>query len=173
MAMTPTDERAFADFVRARGDALLRYARLLISDPAEAEDALQIALMRVVRHWPKRLEAPEAYVRAAILNIAKDRSRRRHLVPVPAEPSHRWTDEDRGHGEAFAAGARLERLLEPLPPRQRTTVVLRVIEGLSEAETAAAMECSAGTVKSNLARGLDKVREALRAETNPKEGARR
>jgi RNA polymerase sigma factor (sigma-70 family) len=173
MAMTPTDERSFADFVRARGDALLRYARLLIPDPAEAEDALQVALMRVVRHWPKRLEAPEAYVRAAILNVAKDRSRRRHLVPVPAEPAQHSTDEERDHGEAIAAGARLERLLQLLPPRQRTTVVLRVIEGLTEAETAAAMDCSAGTVKSNLARGLDKIRDTLAAEMNAKEGARR
>jgi RNA polymerase sigma factor (sigma-70 family) len=173
MAMTPTDEQAFAAFVRLRGDALLRYARLLVSDPAEAEDVLQVALMRVVRHWPKRLEAPEAYVRAAILNTVKDRARRRHLVPVPAEASDHLSSDDRDYAEAVAAGARLERLLEPLPPRQRTTVVLRVIEGLSEAETATAMECSAGTVKSNLARGLDKVREGLVAGTNSKEGARR
>jgi RNA polymerase sigma factor (sigma-70 family) len=170
MAMTPTDEQAFAAFVRLRGDALLRYARLLVPDPAEAEDVLQVALMRVVRHWPERLEAPEAYVRAAILNAVKDRARRRHLVPLPAEASDRSGD-NADYTEVFAAGARLERLLEPLPPRQRTTVVLRVIEGLSEAETAAAMECSAGTVKSNLARGLDKVREVLVAEMNSKKGA--
>lgn len=172
MAMTPTDEQAFAAFVRLRGDALLRYARLLVPDPAEAEDVLQVALMRVVKHWPKRLEAPEAYVRAAVLNIVKDRARRRHLVPVPTEASDRSGD-DVDYGEAIAAGVRLERLLESLPPRQRTTVVLRVIEGLSEAETAVAMDCSAGTVKSNLARGLDKVREVLVAGMNSTEGARR
>ena len=172
MAMTPTDEQAFAAFVRLRGDALLRYARLLVPDPAEAEDVLQVALMRVVRHWPKRLEAPEAYVRTAILNTVKDRARRRHLVPVPAEASDLSSD-DVDYTEADAARARLERLLEPLPLRQRTTVVLRVIEGLSEAETAVAMDCSAGTVKSNLARGLDKVREVLVAEMNSTKGARR
>jgi RNA polymerase sigma factor (sigma-70 family) len=124
---------------------------------------LQTALLRVLKHWPKRLEAPEAYVRTAILNVVRDRARRRHLVAVPEEAGdHAGPEPD--YAEAARTSARLERLLGSLPPRQRMTVVLRTIEGLSETETAEAMECSVGTVKSNLARGLDKVREALVAE---------
>lgn len=172
--MTETDHDEFTAFVRERGDALLRYARLLVADPAEAEDALQTALLRLLRHWPKKLDAPEAYTRAAILNIVRDGFRRRHLVAVPTEARHDRPAADSHCDDALAAAERLGRLLAGLPPRQRATVVLRVIEGLSEAETAKALRCSAGTVKSNLARGLDKVRAALREEpSHDKEGALR
>src|SRR4051812_182624 len=96
MGVTRDEEQAFTAFVRDRGDGLLRYARLLVPDAAEAEDALQLALLRLCRHWSKQLESPEAYVRASLVNVAKDRSRRRHLVPAPAladrEESQRGSD---------------------------------------------------------------------------------
>jgi RNA polymerase sigma-70 factor (sigma-E family) len=163
--MKSSDEQEFTAFVRDRGDALLRYARLLEPDPAAAEDILQIALMRVLRHWPRRLDAPDAYARATILNLVRDRARRRHLVAVPAEAGRDMTGDGPGPIDALIAQERLEGLLGALPPRQRVTVVLRVIEGLSEAETAAAMDCSTGTVKSNLARGLAKLRADLAEST--------
>jgi len=161
--VTPAQEQAFTEFVRANGDALLRYARLLVPDNAEAEDLLQTALLRLARHWPRDLSAPTAYLRAALVNLARDRARRRHLVPVPAEPDAGATADGSDHAEAIAARARLDAILGTLPIRQRITVVLRVIEGLSEAETAEVMGCAAGTVKSNLARGLEKVRAAIQA----------
>lgn len=155
--MKGASEREFVAFVRERGDRLLRFARLLILDPGDAEDALQLALLRLVKHWPRGVNAPEAYVRTILVNIAKDGARRKHLVPVPVDT--RLHDEvGADHAEAFHAQARLDLLLSQLPPRQRTTVVLRVIEGCSEAETAQLMRCSAGTVKSNLARGLASLR---------------
>ncbi|HEX5595440.1 MAG TPA: SigE family RNA polymerase sigma factor [Micromonosporaceae bacterium] len=159
--MTPEDEQDFTEFVQDCGDRLLRLARLLVPDAVEAEDVLQTALLRLVAHWPRRLSSPEAYVRATLVNLAKDRGRRSHLVPVPTEhaPDRLATEPD--HADAIAARAQLDQLLAALPPRQRVTVVLRVVEGLSEAETAELMRCSPGTVKSNLARGLDKVRAAL------------
>lgn len=58
--MTPSQEQEFTSIVRENGDRLLRYARLLVPDPAEAEDVLQTALLRLVRHWPKHLQRPEA-----------------------------------------------------------------------------------------------------------------
>lgn len=129
--------------------------------------------MRVARHWSKQAEAPEGYVRTAILNAVRDGARRRHLVAVPTEASDNRAVSDADYSEALAARVRLERLLGHLPPRQRATVVLRVIEGLSEAETVAALDCSVGTVKSNLARGLDKLRAALAADSGHKEGTLR
>jgi RNA polymerase sigma-70 factor (sigma-E family) len=169
MGMKPSEEQAFTAFVRQRGGQLLRYAHLLTGDRGEAEDVLQLALMRVARHWSRPLAAPEAYVRAAILNVVRDGVRRRHLVAVPTDVAADPAVPDDDYSEALAARARLERLLGLLPPRQRATVVLRVIEGLSEAETAAALDCSVGTVKSNLARGLDKIRTALTADVPAKE----
>lgn len=153
-------------FVHEHGTALLRYARMLVPDDGEAEDLVQTALFRLCRHWGKHLDSPQAYARVALANLAKDRGRRLHLIPVPtditspadATPPAATTPD---HAEAVAARARLDQLLTALPPRQRVTVVLRVIEGLSEAETAAVMRCSTGTVKSNLSRGLSRVRDAL------------
>jgi len=160
------DEQAFAAFVRERGTALLRFARRLIPDDGDAADALQTALMRQSTHWPK--EHPEAYVRAALVNLSKDRARRRHLVAVPtsAQPDVPTCSD---HAEAMDAQARLDAVLAGLPPRQRVTIVLRVLEGLSEAETAQVMGCSPGTVKSNLSRGLNKARIALSLSAAPAE----
>jgi len=159
--VTPHQERAFTEFVRANGDRLLRQARLLVPDDAEAEDLLQTALLRLARHWSRQVNAPAAYVRTTLVNLTRDRARRRHLVPVPVAPDVHPAADPSDHAEAIAARARLDAVLRSLPPRQRITVVLRVIDGLTEAETARAMGCATGTVKSNLARGLDKVRAAM------------
>lgn len=155
-------EAEFTAYVRERGDALLRTAHWLVLDLGDAEDALQTALLRLSRRWP--VELPDAYVRTILANLAKDRARRRHLVPEPAE-----SREDRlaalpDHADSLASQQALHDLLAVLPERQRTAVVLRIIDGLSEAETAAAMGCSAGTAKSNLSRGLARLRERLPME---------
>lgn len=171
--MTPSEEQAFTEFVQVRGDRLLRFARLLIPDAGEAEDALQTALLRLTKHWSRQLAAPEAYVRAALVNLAKDRGRRRHLVPIPMEAGPGLARVGPDHAEAIAAQTHLDQILAALPPRQRVTVVLRIIDGLGEVETAAIMDCSLGTVKSNLARGLQKVRAALElTPTSAEETAR-
>jgi RNA polymerase sigma factor (sigma-70 family) len=151
-------EQAFTDFVTDAGAKLLAFSRLLIADRGDAEDALQVALMRLTRHWHREFAAPTAYVRQALVNIARDRARRRHLVP--ALTSSGRTVEGTTEDDLPAAMVResIETLLEGLPPRQRVTVVLRVVEGCSESETAALMGCAPGTVKSNLARGLERLR---------------
>jgi RNA polymerase sigma-70 factor (sigma-E family) len=159
--VTPSEEQNFTEFVRTHADRLLRFARLLVPDAAEAEDLLQTALLRLTRHWSRRLDSPEAYVRAMLVNLAKDRGRRSHLVPVPVPVDPDLPIGGPDHAEAIAAREHLDQILAALPLRQRVTVVLRVVDGLSEAETAAVMGCSPGTVKSNLARGLLKVRTAL------------
>ena len=158
MSVRASQEREFEAFVRSHGDALLRIARRLIPDAGEAEDALQTALLRLTVHWPK--EDPSAYVRPTLVNIAKDRARRRHLVAEPTDAEH-FSTVTAGPGDAMHAQAQLDAVLATRPARQRITVVLRILEGLSEAETAQVMGCSPGTVKSNLARGLDKVRALL------------
>ncbi len=171
--VSPSEEQDFTEFVRVHGDQLLRFARLLVPDAAEAKDVLQIALLRLVRHWSRHLESPAAYVRAALVNLAKDRGRRSHLVPVPTEADPESLGAGSDHAEAIVARTHLDQILAGLPPRQRVTVVLRVIDGLSEAETAAVMGCSAGTVKSNLARGLDKVRAAFKSTPSTAQEAAR
>lgn len=157
--MRAQDEERFTAFVREHGDSLLRFARRLIPDAGEAEDALQTALLRLTSHWPK--DHPQAYVKTSLINLAKDRSRRRHLHAVPTDVTIEVPANEVDHGAALDAQARLDAVLAALPARQRVTVVLRVLEDMSEAETARLMGCSVGTAKSNLARGLDKVRSLL------------
>jgi RNA polymerase sigma-70 factor (sigma-E family) len=162
--VNPDDERAFSAFVQERGTHLLRYARLLIPDDGEAEDALQTALLRLTRHWSRQLNAPEPYVRRTLVNLATDRGRRRHLVAEPAPPAQPDASSP-DHAEALAARDELDAVLLSLPPRQRAAVVLRAIEGLTELEAAAVMGTSVGAIKSNFSRGLAKCRAALASTT--------
>lgn len=171
--MTPAEEARFTAFVAERGAGLLRYSRMLVAGDAEAEDVLQLALLRLTRHWAKQLESPDAYTRRAILNIVRDRARRRHLVPAPVAARFTEGPAQPDHADGLDATQRLGEMLALLPPRQRAAVVLRVIEGFSEAETANAMGCSAGTVKSNLSRGLAKLRGVIRPSLSANEGAPR
>jgi RNA polymerase sigma-70 factor (sigma-E family) len=159
MGVNRDQERAFTQFVRERQVHLLRFARLLVPDSGEAEDVLQTALLRLTRHWSRNLEDPEAYVRTVLVNLAKDGHRRRHLVPRPSQSESQDLQVD--HAPGIAGRALLDQVLASLPPRQRITVILRVVEGYSESETAVLMRCTAGTVKSNLSRGLAKARSVL------------
>jgi RNA polymerase sigma factor (sigma-70 family) len=120
---------------------------------------LQSALLRLCRHWP--VQSPEAYLRRTLVNLAKDRGRRKHLVPDPAELADRALTRLPDPADAVASQAAIEHLMRSLPPKQRAAVVLRVLEGLSESEAAAAMGISLGTAKSNLSRGLARLRELL------------
>ncbi len=159
-------ELSFEDFVRARSASLLRTAFLLAGqNRAEAEDLLQLALERVYRHWGRvsRAGEPERYVRAILANASADRWRRmarraeRPLLatnPGPAVPDRTTEVENRDY---------LLRALAGLPPRQRTVLVLRYFDDLSEIETAQLLGCSVGTVKSQAARGLARLRAAAAA----------
>ena len=155
-------EVSFEEFVYARPGSLLRTALLLTGqNRAEAEDLLQLALERAYRHWPRvcRSGEPERYVRGILANASADRWRRlarRAERPLsapgadPALPDHSAVVADRDY---------LLRALAALPPRQRAVLVLRYFDDLSEAETADMLGCSLGTVKSQAARGLARLRD--------------
>ena len=155
-------EVSFEDFVRARSGSLLRTALLLTGQRrAEAEDLLQLALERAYRHWPKICgsEGPERYVRRILASASTDRWRRlarrpEHAMPAgggPVVPDRTGEIADRDY---------LLRALAALPPRQRAVLVLRYFDDLSEVETADMLGCSLGTVKSQAARGLARLRTA-------------
>ncbi|MEU3457483.1 sigma factor [Micromonospora sp. NPDC006766] len=113
--MNPSEEQDFTAFVQVHGDQLLRIARLLVPDAAEAEDVLQTALLRLVRHWSRQLDSPMAYVRAALVNLAKDRGRRSHLVPVPMKADPKSLRAGADHAEAIGARTHLDQILAGLP----------------------------------------------------------
>jgi RNA polymerase sigma factor (sigma-70 family) len=107
---------------------------------------------------------PTPYVRVAIVRTAIGWRRRRWWGEVPSSPV-----PDRASGDTAAAVAGrdvLRRALLTLPPRQRAAVVLRFYEDLSEADTAAALGCSVGTVKSQTAKALARLRAQLGTDSH-------
>jgi RNA polymerase sigma-70 factor (sigma-E family) len=156
------DRADFDRFVAENTNGLLRAAYLIVGDLPEAEDLLQEALLKVARRWPKvrRMDHPAAYARRILVNLALDggvkRSRRRSELSEaqPPEPVAPVASID-PHDELHAA-------LAALPPRQRAVLVLRYYLDLPEAEVAAALECSLGTVKSTASRGLARLEQTLR-----------
>ncbi len=156
--MTATERAGFTEFVRARGVALHRTAYLLTGDWALAEDLLQTALAKAYLRWD-RIEStdPEAYVRRVLANTHATWWRRRWRGEVPHDvmPDTAGTD---GWGNVDSRAALLKALAR-LPRRMRAVVVLRYHEDMSEPEVASALGISVGTVKSQCAKALAKLRE--------------
>jgi RNA polymerase sigma-70 factor (sigma-E family) len=155
----PEDDE-FADFFAATWPRLYRTTYAVTGDPGAAEDALQSAYAKAYASW-RRVRAadrPEAYVRRMALNEVLTvrrrawwRAERPHAVPpepAPLRSPHADTDDHDAVWQAVVA----------LPPRQRAVVVLRYYEELSEAEIAEVLGCSRGTVKSQAADALAKLR---------------
>jgi RNA polymerase sigma-70 factor (sigma-E family) len=149
------DRSGFDEFVATRSAALLRTAYLLTGEHALAEDLLQTALAKCWSAWGRIDGPPEPYVRRTIATTyaswwrQKWRTERSTdvLPELAARSGHAVEDRDM-----------LWRALRPLPRGQRAVVVLRYYEDLSEAETAAALGVSVGTVKSQAARAVATLR---------------
>jgi RNA polymerase sigma-70 factor (sigma-E family) len=155
----------FDRFVADTTDGLLRTAYLIVWDLPEAEDLVQETLLRVAKRWPRvrRMDHPPAYARRILVNLALDgagRRSRRAAELAAAPPAERA--DDRWHPSAIETSDELVRALATLPPRQRAVLVLRYFLDLPEAEVAAALQCSLGTVKSTASRGLARLEQTLR-----------
>ncbi|GAA1446972.1 MULTISPECIES: SigE family RNA polymerase sigma factor [Nocardiopsis] len=148
----------FSRYVAERGPALLRMARSLTNNLADAEDLLQAALVKTFLSW-ERIADPKArdgYVRRAMVNTQISEWRRKRLDVYPTDdiPEQRVDDPTWRSDLADVVGRAIERL----PDRQRTTVVLRYYDDLTEVQIAARMGVTLGTVKSTLSRAVDKLR---------------
>ena len=155
LAVREDELAAFDSFVRARLPDLHRFGRILTGCEEAAADLVQDALERTLLHWP-RVQArdnPEGYVRRIMVNrnisVWRHHRRERLTDEIP-ESGH----EDR-HGDS-----ELWRALQHLPPRQRTVIALRYYEDMTEAQVAAVMGCSVGTVKSQASKALEKLRRS-------------
>jgi RNA polymerase sigma-70 factor (sigma-E family) len=151
----------FAAFVAGTSAELGRVAWYLSGDATRAEDLLQQAYLRTWTHWARIQDGdPLAYTRRVLANARIDgwrRSRREVLTAVGDLPERGVPSS----AEAHADRDLLVRALRALPDRQRRIVVLRHLVGLSEAQVAADLGVSLGTVKSTASRGLQRLREAL------------
>lgn len=150
-----------ARLLTERGSHLMRAAVALTGSRQEGEDLLQAALERLLRHWGRINGDPEGYLRRTLYNMAADGWRRRgtwlRKLPLihPGSSGAASTDAV----DTVDLRDALGRALAQLPPRQRTVLVLRYWEELSQAETAELLGCPEGTVKSAAARGLQRLRE--------------
>lgn len=157
----------FHGFVVARSAALFRGALVLTGDREAAQDLVQETLERACRKWRTiaAKDVPDAYVRRIMVNLANDRWRRyRRTAPHqigadPAAPVDQYGQVD--------TRDQLVRALQGLPMRMRTVVVLRYFHDLSDAEIAADLRITPSTVRSQLARGIDKLRDRFPALSGP------
>jgi RNA polymerase sigma-70 factor (sigma-E family) len=162
-AAGPTADQAMVRLYRRNFTALVRLATFLVRDTATAEEVVQDAFINMHRGW-HRLRDEEnalAYLRQAVVNRA--RSVLRHRVIVERNAPKAMPDlpsaED-GAISMFERSAVIDALRD-LPGRQREALILRYYADLSEAEIAAAMGISKGSVKSHTARGMMALRTAL------------
>jgi RNA polymerase sigma-70 factor (sigma-E family) len=173
----PADRDSFEQFVEGSSSRLLTLAMLLTGhNRADAEDLLQTVLERAYRRWRRICRAgdPAPYVRRMLVNASADRMRllrRRPERPLATQHSNVGLP---GPAQTAASDQAAEiankdllwRALAQLPAGQRAVLVLRYYEDLSEAQTAAVLGCSIGSVKTQASRALSKMRGIV----GPQEG---
>ncbi|WP_018684759.1 SigE family RNA polymerase sigma factor [Actinokineospora enzanensis] len=155
----------FAAYFAAKSGTMRGTAYLLCGDWHRAEDLVQNAFIKLYRAWNRITEHEklDAYTRQILVRTFLDETRRgffrREQVtdePIDREAPRLGSTEDR---------VVLLQLLAKVPPRQRAALVLRFWEDLSLEDTAQALRCSVGTVKSQTSRGLANLRALLPAPT--------
>jgi RNA polymerase sigma-70 factor (sigma-E family) len=152
----------FAGFVREHTPALLRTAYLLTGNAQHAEELVQETLVRLYPKWERvaAADVPLAYVRRSLTNgyiNHQRRAARREFsyqdVPERVDP--------RDDLSQLADRDEIWTRLRDLPERQRAALVLRFFEDLSDEDTAAALGCRVGTVRSLISRGLASLRAQM------------
>ena len=156
-------EDRLTELYTAHYRSLVRLAAFLTGDRDNAEEVVQDAYVKVHGSW-RGLREPdkaEAYLRTAVVNLSRSRLRRKvvaakHLPEPLGDVASAESSAMRTVQRDLVMGA-----LQQLPPRQREAVVLRYYGDLSEAQTAAAMGCSVGAVKSHTSRAMASLRPLL------------
>jgi RNA polymerase sigma-70 factor (sigma-E family) len=149
----------FEEFASAQARPLLGLAHALTANPHDAWDLTQETLVRIGERWGRtRFDEPAAYARTVMVRLNIDRIRRlRREIPLLARPEGAAPVELVGELDGWLVEA-----LASLTPRQRTALALRYVEDLDVRTIAERMGCSEGTVKSQLSRGTERLREHAR-----------
>ncbi|MGA9278058.1 sigma-70 family RNA polymerase sigma factor [Ilumatobacter sp.] len=130
---------------------MTRLAYLLTGSVAVAEELVHDAFEQVVRRWDS-IDNPGGYLRVAVVNGARSWGRRRREIPLPPLENHPAIDAD-----AIAVRAALADLRHD----EREALVLRYYAGLTDSQIAYAVDRPIGTIKSQIHRGLERMRKEL------------
>ncbi|HEV8561458.1 MAG TPA: SigE family RNA polymerase sigma factor [Actinophytocola sp.] len=156
-------DRAFAEYFGTRSDALRGTAYLLCGDWHRAEDLVQTSFIKLYRAWNRIAghHTLDAYTRQILVRTFLDENRRGffHRERVTNTPADQAATPNGNPEDRIVLLSALARV----PARQRAALVLRYWEDLSVEETAQAMRCSPGTVKSQAFRGLEALRGLIPA----------
>lgn len=148
---------SFEAFWSAQRGPLGRALALTLGDRQLAGDAVDEAMARAYQHWPHvgMLENPSGWVYRVGLNWTRSFLRRARRTP----PS--WMVADSAAAPIDMREPAIDSALAALPLTQRSVVVCRLLLGLSEAQTAAALKLRPGTVKSRLSRAVAQLSTSL------------
>ena len=154
-------EQEFADFARARMPHLYRSAWLLCGDPHRAEDLTQETLAKVYAKWGPRLQNPAAYAHTALVRtyISAQRRRSNHERPTEHLPERVVTGPE--HDDGAATRLTLAAALDRLAALERAVLVMRYLDDISVADTAAALGVTPQAVRNRTLRALDRLRAVL------------
>ena len=160
------DGSGFAAFFAAESPRLQRFAAWLTGDVDRAADLAQEALARTYRNWKKvGADEPAAYARRIVVNLVRS-AYRRHLL----ERKHPRVEDQSTPPEPVEEWLEIAAALKSLPPIRRATIVLRFYEDMSEAQIAAVLDRPLGSVKSDIHRGIKRLRQVL--DDAPRTGRR-
>jgi RNA polymerase sigma-70 factor (sigma-E family) len=156
----------YREYVQERIPHLRRLAYLLCQDWHLADDLLQETLVRLYLRWDRASQASDVNAFARTTLVREFLSERRthwsrRVVLVDTLPDH-----PAAAAPDTASKLAVRSALTGLAPRQRAVIVLRFYADLSVHETAGALGCSAGTVKSQTSKGLATLRRLL-PDTEP------
>jgi RNA polymerase sigma-70 factor (sigma-E family) len=165
-------EADFAAYLAARQASLLRTAYLLTGNRHDAEDLVQTAFAKLYLSWDKVRDhgSMDGYVRRILVNEHNSLWRRawKKREHVAADETLHALDRPHHDSPDDGTGAALWDVVQTLPRKARAVVVLRYYEELSEAETAAVLGISVGTVKSQTSRALAALRARTPQNMNPR-----
>ena len=162
--MARRDEAEFEAYASGDGGRLLGFALLLAGDYQDAQDLVQVALLRAAARWATARQNPQGYTRTVLVNLARDRwrARRRRRPETLVADAARLPPAAASDGAATVLDRQaLLHACRMLPTAQRAVLVLRFWEDRSIEETAAVLGCSPGTVKSHTHRALRRLRAVL------------
>jgi RNA polymerase sigma-70 factor (sigma-E family) len=150
-------DEEFRAFMHGRWPVMVRLAYGLTGDQGHAEEVVQAAFAKAYAAWPRVTRAgnPDAYVRQIVINENRNRFRKRRVRELSTDN----LPETLVPGVDLDGRAALLNALKILGPRQRAVIVLRYWLDLTETETATALNCSVGTVKSQASRALATLRQ--------------